>query len=95
MGGSENPEAAAEANMNKETASILVAVPARDDKMAEVYQFPEERLRFVIPRAQTKDTGKCSCSVEEILTAGAPKALLILSKQTALPYLHMQVWSWR
>ncbi|OSS45111.1 hypothetical protein B5807_09339 [Epicoccum nigrum] len=55
--GYENHDAATEASSNKETSSILVAVPARDDKMAEVYQFPEERLKFVIPRAQTKDTG--------------------------------------
>lgn len=39
-------------------SSILVAVPARDDKKAEVYQFPEERLKYVVPRAQSKDTGK-------------------------------------
>lgn len=64
-GAYENPDAATEANLNKETASILVAVPARDDKMAEVYQFPEERLRFVVPRAQTKDTGKCLISVQQ------------------------------
>ncbi|KAF2855824.1 WD40 repeat-like protein [Plenodomus tracheiphilus IPT5] len=37
--------------------SVLIAVPARDDKKVEVYQFPEERLRFVVPRAQTTDTG--------------------------------------
>lgn len=37
--------------------SILVAVPARDDNKIEVYQFPEEKLRFVIPRVQATDTG--------------------------------------
>ncbi|KAL6710368.1 Astra associated protein 1 Asa1 [Coniothyrium glycines] len=37
--------------------SILIAVPARDDKKAEVYQFPEERIKFVVPRAQSADTG--------------------------------------
>jgi hypothetical protein len=64
LGGCENTNATSEANLNEETASILVAVPARDDKMAEVYQFPEERLRFIVPRAQTKDTGKCLISVQ-------------------------------
>lgn len=39
-------------------ASILVAVPARDDKKAEVYQFPDERLKYMVPRAQSEDTGK-------------------------------------
>ena len=39
-------------------ASVLVAVPARDDKKAEVYQFPDERLKYVVPRAQSADTGK-------------------------------------
>ncbi|KAH9874664.1 hypothetical protein IAQ61_003854 [Plenodomus lingam] len=38
--------------------SVLIAVPARDDKRVEVYQFPEERLRFIVPRAQSTDTGK-------------------------------------
>jgi hypothetical protein len=84
--GYENHDAATEASLNKETSSILVAVPARDDKMAEVYQFPEERLKFVIPRAQTKDTGRCLFSVERKLMAGAPKAPLLLPKKTASPY---------
>lgn len=39
-------------------AAVFVAVPARDDKKAEVYQFPDERLKYVVPRAQSKDTGK-------------------------------------
>jgi hypothetical protein len=65
LGGCENPDVTTKTNLNEETASILVAVPARDDKMAEVYQFPEERLRFVVPRAQTKDTGKCLISVQQ------------------------------
>ncbi|OAL54432.1 WD40 repeat-like protein [Pyrenochaeta sp. DS3sAY3a] len=38
-------------------ASIFIAVPARDDKKIEVYQFPEEKLRYVVPRAQSTDTG--------------------------------------
>lgn len=41
----------------RQSDSILIAVPARDDKKAEVYQFPEEKLKFVIPRAQSADTG--------------------------------------
>ena len=36
---------------------ILVAVPARDDKKIEVYQFPDEKLKFIVPRAQATDTG--------------------------------------
>lgn len=43
---------------DKQHASVLIAVPARDDKKAEVYQFPEEKLRYVVPRAQVKDTGE-------------------------------------
>ena len=38
--------------------SIFVAVPARDDKKVEVYQFPDEKLICVVPRVQQKDTGK-------------------------------------
>lgn len=39
------------------TGSILIAVPARDDKKVEVYQFPEQRLRFLVPNTQSTDTG--------------------------------------
>ena len=36
---------------------ILIAVPARDDRKIEVYQFPEEKLSFIVPRPQSADTG--------------------------------------
>lgn len=52
--------AAVQSVLNEVNSSILVAVPARDDKKAEIYQFPEERLKYVVPRAQSKDTGKYS-----------------------------------
>jgi hypothetical protein len=54
---SDDAEENAQSRLNKNCASILIAVPARDDKKAEVYQFPEEKLRYVVPRAQAKDTG--------------------------------------
>ncbi|KAH7398413.1 WD40-repeat-containing domain protein [Pyrenochaeta sp. MPI-SDFR-AT-0127] len=38
-------------------ASILIAVPARDDKKIEVYRFPDEKLKFIVQRAQSTDTG--------------------------------------
>ncbi|EFQ86945.1 hypothetical protein PTT_17742 [Pyrenophora teres f. teres 0-1] len=37
--------------------SILVAVPGRDDTTIEVYQFPDERLKVLIPRVQVTATG--------------------------------------
>jgi WD40 repeat protein len=37
--------------------SILIAVPSRDDKKIEVYQFPDEKLVSFVPRVQTTDTG--------------------------------------
>ncbi|KAF2188101.1 WD40 repeat-like protein [Zopfia rhizophila CBS 207.26] len=37
--------------------SILVAVPARDDKKIEVYQLPSERLAYIVRRVQPTDTG--------------------------------------
>lgn len=36
---------------------ILIAVPARDDKKIEVYQFPDEKLVAVVPRIESSDTG--------------------------------------
>lgn len=38
--------------------SILVAVPARDDKKIEVYHFPSEKLLYMVPRVQPTDTGE-------------------------------------
>jgi len=37
--------------------AILVAVPGRDDTTIEVYQFPDERLKIIIPRVQSIATG--------------------------------------
>jgi hypothetical protein len=37
---------------------IFVGVPARDDKKIEVYQFPDERLKCIVPRVQSTDTGE-------------------------------------
>lgn len=53
--------------------SILIATPSTDDKKINIYQFPEEKLKYVVPKASTADTGK-SC----ILTGsiGVPKYLL-------------------
>lgn len=56
--GIENAEEDSQSGPGIMHASVLIAVPARDDKKAEVYQFPEEKLRFVVPRAQSKDTGE-------------------------------------
>ncbi|CBX93982.1 hypothetical protein LEMA_P036560.1 [Plenodomus lingam JN3] len=53
--------------------SVLIAVPARDDKRVEVYQFPEERLRFIVPRAQSTDTGMVMASWSD--TKGASQQL--------------------
>lgn len=39
-------------------ASVLIAVPARDDKKVEVYQFPQEKLTCVVPKVESKDTGE-------------------------------------
>ncbi|CAI6273589.1 unnamed protein product [Periconia digitata] len=38
-------------------SSVLVAVPARDDKKVEVYQFPQEKLVCVVPKVESRDTG--------------------------------------
>ncbi|KAF1846632.1 WD40 repeat-like protein [Cucurbitaria berberidis CBS 394.84] len=45
------------APLNLSNESILTAVPARDDKKIEVYRFPDEKLKFIVPRAQSTDTG--------------------------------------
>jgi WD40 repeat protein len=46
-----------DASSTSPSHSILVAVPSRDDKKIEVYQFPDERLVSFVPRVQTTDTG--------------------------------------
>lgn len=87
---------------NEEKASILIAVPARDDKKAEVYQFPEERLKYIVPRAQPKDTGRRYLStkpsvviecheqpswVAKLTNAGMVMAIKLVQKSTALQTL--------
>ena len=41
--------------------AILVATPSTDDKKISVYQFPDERLKYVVPKISTTDSGKQSC----------------------------------
>jgi hypothetical protein len=41
-----------------DSVSILVATPSTDDKKIHVYQFPEEKLKFVVPKVATTDTGE-------------------------------------
>ncbi|PVI02526.1 WD40 repeat-like protein [Periconia macrospinosa] len=43
--------------INTQDESVLIAVPARDDKKVEVYQFPQEKLICVVPKVESKDTG--------------------------------------
>jgi hypothetical protein len=38
--------------------SILIATPATDDKKINVYRLPDEKLRYVVPRTSTGDTGQ-------------------------------------
>lgn len=62
--GDNNTNVEARSKASEKHASILVAVPARDDKKVEVYQFPEEVLKYVVPRAQSKDTGKYHTAID-------------------------------
>jgi hypothetical protein len=38
--------------------AILVATPSTDDKKINVYQFPDEKLKYVVPKISTTDSGK-------------------------------------
>lgn len=42
--------------------SVLVAVPARDDKKIDIYRFPDEKLLHVVQRVESTDTGKLSAT---------------------------------
>jgi hypothetical protein len=37
---------------------VLIATPATDDKKINVYQFPDEKLGYVVPRISTTDSGE-------------------------------------
>lgn len=50
--GSEDPSTIASKD------AVLIATPATDDKKINVYQFPDEKLRYVVPRISTTDSGK-------------------------------------
>jgi hypothetical protein len=38
--------------------SILIATVSTDDKKINIYQFPEEKLKYVVPPIPTTDTGE-------------------------------------
>ncbi|KAF1919750.1 hypothetical protein BDU57DRAFT_513012 [Ampelomyces quisqualis] len=57
--------------------SILIATPAADDKKINVYQFPDERLRYVVPSIVAADTGMVMAV--KIMHHHTSRAILILS----------------
>ncbi|KAF2129470.1 WD40 repeat-like protein [Dothidotthia symphoricarpi CBS 119687] len=67
--------------------SILVAVPARDDKKMEVYRFPDEKLRFVVPRVQPTDTGM-AMAVRLVHHAGSNNILVLAGFEGGLTTIH-------
>ncbi|KAJ4986294.1 Dihydroxyacetone phosphate acyltransferase [Stagonosporopsis vannaccii] len=73
---------------DQEAYSIMIAVPARDDKKAEVYQFPEEKLRYVVPRAQPKDTGMVM-AIKLVQSSPAQRMLVITGYEGGLTAVHV------
>ena len=42
------------------TNSILVAVPATEDKKVDIFQIPSEQRIYTVPRVPSTDTGECT-----------------------------------
>ncbi|KAF2031474.1 WD40 repeat-like protein [Setomelanomma holmii] len=59
------------------SAPILIATPSTDDKKINVYQLPEEQLKFVVPKVATVDTGMVMAL--KILHQHASKSILVLA----------------
>jgi len=38
--------------------AVLVATPSTDDKKINIYQFPDEKLKYVVPKISTTDSGE-------------------------------------
>ncbi|KAH8728698.1 WD40-repeat-containing domain protein [Phaeosphaeriaceae sp. PMI808] len=57
--------------------SILVATPATNDKKINVYQFPEEKLKYIVPNATTADTGMVMAV--KIIRHHPSKGILVLA----------------
>jgi hypothetical protein len=70
VSGHENDEA--HQSETASTRSLLVAVPARDDKKVEIYQFPDEKLKHVVPRVQALDTGEVTIQCHVTLNSMKP-----------------------
>ncbi|KAF2275558.1 WD40 repeat-like protein [Westerdykella ornata] len=68
--------------------SILVAVPARDDKKIEVYRFPEEKLVYVVPQVQPTDTGM-TMAVKLTYHRPSNKLLLIAGYEGGFTAVHL------
>jgi hypothetical protein len=61
--------------------AILIATVSTDDKKINVYQFPDEKLKYVVPTITTTDTGECYTSKRRDLVKSAcncHKALYII-----------------
>ncbi|KAF2630946.1 WD40 repeat-like protein [Macroventuria anomochaeta] len=85
---SQDTKGKAQVTSHKSNASIFVAVPARDDKKAEVYQFPEERLKYVVPRAQSEDTGMVM-AVKLVRDPTTNRTLVITGYEGRLTAVHL------
>jgi hypothetical protein len=42
--------------------SILIATPSTDDEKINIYQFPDEKLKYVVPKVSKSTTGKSDFS---------------------------------
>ncbi|KAH6614044.1 WD40-repeat-containing domain protein [Boeremia exigua] len=84
----ENTIGSARSGFIEDDASVLIAVPARDDKKAEVYQFPEERLKYVVPRAQSKDTGMVM-ALKLVRNSTAQQTLVVTGYEGGLTAVHL------
>ncbi|KAF1927893.1 WD40 repeat-like protein [Didymella exigua CBS 183.55] len=86
--GSDDAERDTQSRPEKTHASVLIVVPARDDKKAEVYQFPEEKLSCVVPHAQTKDTGMVM-AVKLVRDPITQRTLVITGYEGGLTAVHL------
>lgn len=66
MGGHHEPDKVVGSSSN----AILVATPSTDDKKINIYQFPDEKLKYVVPKISTTDSGEYSIPRSHLLPIG-------------------------
>ncbi|KAF2829188.1 WD40 repeat-like protein [Ophiobolus disseminans] len=73
--------------LTQSSESILVATPSTDDTKINVYQFPEEKLKYVVPMVPATDTGMVM-AVKLVYHPDSKSTLILAGYEGGLTSVH-------